>query len=70
MKTLGRPIVLAPLYWVAFVLCFVACGKEPSENHSPDSQQDTSTSTFSIGYKKKGVFRTGKSCHAWSQFCA
>lgn len=59
MKTLGRPIVLAPLYWVAFVLCFVACGKEPSENHSPDSQQDTSTSTFSIGYNRRVYFSPG-----------
>ena len=59
MKTLGRPIVLTPLYWVVFVLCFVACGKEPSENHSPDSQQDTSTSTFSIGYNRRVYFSPG-----------
>lgn len=59
MKTNRRPIALAPLFWVAFVLCFVACTKEPSENNSSDSQEDTSTSTFSIGYKKRVYFAPG-----------
>ena len=59
MKLLGRPIVLTPLYWVAFVLCFVACAKEPSENHSSDAQEDTSTSTFSISYNRKVYFAQG-----------
>lgn len=59
MKTHRRPIALAPLFWGAFVLCFVACTKEPSENNSSDSQEDTSTSTFSIGYKKRVYFAPG-----------
>ena len=59
MKTHRGPIALAPLFWVAFVLCFVACTKEPSENNSSDSQEDTSTSTFSIGYKKRVYFAPG-----------
>ena len=59
MKTHRRLVSLSPLYWVVFFLCFVACGKEPSENHSSDSQEDTSTSTFSIGYKRKVYFAPG-----------
>lgn len=59
MKTLRRLVVLAPLYWVAFVLCFVACAKEPTENHSSDAQEDTSTSTFTIGYNKRVYFAQG-----------
>ncbi len=59
MKTHRRLVSLSPLYWVVFFLCFVACGKEPSENHSSDSQEDTSTCTFSIGYKRKVYFAPG-----------
>ena len=59
MNTLRRPIILSPLYWVAFVLCFAACDKEPSENHSLDSQEDSSTSTFSIAYKRRVYFAPG-----------
>ena len=59
MKTHRRHMVLSPLYGVVLVLCLAACNKERPEDPSSDSQQDTSTSTFSIGYERRVYFAPG-----------
>ena len=59
MKTLRRHLILSPLYGVALFLCLVACNKELAETDPSGLEQDTSTSTFSIGYARRVRFAPG-----------
>lgn len=59
MNTFHRNNVIPLLYAGVLVLCFAACHKELPEDNPQETEQDTSTCTFSVSYLKKVYFASG-----------